>query len=98
MQILKALSSPSGSLSHSSTSASQTVSRVGQVVLSRVLLMAVPNGGTGKTDGKVFTLRNIDTSVMVSCGSLNGSLSATKDSPHCWPQSVTNHTVVPLPG
>ena len=25
-------------------------------------------------------------------------LSATKDSPHCWPQSVTNHTVVPLPG
>ena len=47
VQLLNALWSPSGSLSHS---ASQTVSHVGQVFLSRILLMAreVPVKQVGK--------------------------------------------------
>ena len=45
------------------------MSREGQV-LSRVLLRAVKNGSTGKNDGKVFTLRNVNTSLVSSCEAL----------------------------
>ena len=47
----------------------QPLSHKGQV-LGRVLLKAVHKGSTGKNDGKVFSLRNVNTSLVSSCEAL----------------------------
>ena len=39
-------------------------------VVQRVLLRAVHKGTTGKNEGKVFTVRNINTSAVSSCEAL----------------------------